>query len=836
MWGARAAQMFKQRTIPRPAARDRGSGSVGRRELMAWASSLVGRTLKRFDELKDGQAVLLLMKAIWPNTVQVPAHAEKVDIKGLFKWQVQGIWRAIRKACDALRLPLESFPVDDLRRGSWRPCYQLLVMLYFLHNLKHDHQFSAEFAHPIEYKLSEFLQSAECVQALAKDGPPPGQGAGGTRATTRRPPSPTLRVPAPAKRTARKPNPTPAKRATRKPAPVPAKGAPKKAAPARRRKGKAPQQAVAAAAHEAALRQQIQGARSELENQASRHARELESQRQRFMHTIWGLEAKVSEFADVEKVVRADEREAARRELASDIRSIESLLRKEEATVARALGSERSTMGDEAFAAAVQDMVTKARQRHGIALQRIKSQEATIVDFASQIRALRRQAAEARARAAEVQTAYRDWVSLSGNGESKDDNANPISTAAAPSGEPPIADTLAATPPAGVVAAVRVRRELLEVSSRLKSSIAAHQSALLSLRRWFAGRRGTKGLGLLNDGSSTSEEGLDAKADAKTTQRAESLPGRLERLHARAFALAGRAADGDQRAAGQARAAVWEVGAAMRTLLQRARQAESSQALARENAALAVRLMLAERRANHAEAEAEKRGKQLAEAMTAQGESDAERFKELHAQLRSLLKSTQRCEVRDQLWARLAQCLKRMLAQGGGGVGGDAAEAEKAASLEEQLRLVDARGQVWKSGLAWVPDLPAAVEQATRAAKQQRDAAVADRDRYQGKWRRAQQEAATWQEKAATLHAELEDARGAAGKGSGTECATLADADVEGLWGLHMSMLQLHSQAAALWKATNGMKQVASVTADSLGSGGAALIPQIDGKTASGDA
>jgi hypothetical protein len=46
----------------------------------------------------------------------------------------------------------------------------MLVMVYFLHHLARRHDFTVDFAHPVDATLSRYLQSAECIEALAWGG------------------------------------------------------------------------------------------------------------------------------------------------------------------------------------------------------------------------------------------------------------------------------------------------------------------------------------------------------------------------------------------------------------------------------------------------------------------------------------------------------------------------------------------------------------------------------------------------------------------------------------------------------------------------------------------
>eukprot|EP00959_Pyramimonas_sp_CCMP1952_P256885 5367033-Pyramimonas_sp.AAC.2 len=54
--------------------------------------------------------------------------------------------------------------------AKFKPCYSILVMVYFLYNLARRHDFAVDFAHPIDQRLASYLQSPECIDALARGG------------------------------------------------------------------------------------------------------------------------------------------------------------------------------------------------------------------------------------------------------------------------------------------------------------------------------------------------------------------------------------------------------------------------------------------------------------------------------------------------------------------------------------------------------------------------------------------------------------------------------------------------------------------------------------------
>lgn len=59
---------------------------------------------------------------------------------------------------------------DAIRRGRFKESYSFLVMLFFLYHLSENHDFSVDFAHPIDSRLAAFLQSTGSVECLVKGG------------------------------------------------------------------------------------------------------------------------------------------------------------------------------------------------------------------------------------------------------------------------------------------------------------------------------------------------------------------------------------------------------------------------------------------------------------------------------------------------------------------------------------------------------------------------------------------------------------------------------------------------------------------------------------------
>jgi hypothetical protein len=69
-----------------------------------------------------------------------------------------------------IRLPVQLVDRAAIQQGRFRACYNLLVMLFFMMSLTKHREFSVDFAHPIDPRLSAFLQSNASIDALSRGG------------------------------------------------------------------------------------------------------------------------------------------------------------------------------------------------------------------------------------------------------------------------------------------------------------------------------------------------------------------------------------------------------------------------------------------------------------------------------------------------------------------------------------------------------------------------------------------------------------------------------------------------------------------------------------------
>eukprot|EP01062_Namystynia_karyoxenos_P016580 TRINITY_DN16058_c0_g1_i1.p1 TRINITY_DN16058_c0_g1~~TRINITY_DN16058_c0_g1_i1.p1 ORF type:complete len:1286 (+),score=472.83 TRINITY_DN16058_c0_g1_i1:108-3965(+) len=145
---------------------------VGKAELLEWASALCGVRCSRFDDLKDGAVFVRIFAKVFP-AVNLAALPWCPDPKT--PQDAAANWDAIELLVQQLGLPLESVDRKGLMRAKFKPCFQFIVMLFFLNNLSLSHDFAVDFTHPIEEPLAAFLQSTASVEALQRGGALPFQ-------------------------------------------------------------------------------------------------------------------------------------------------------------------------------------------------------------------------------------------------------------------------------------------------------------------------------------------------------------------------------------------------------------------------------------------------------------------------------------------------------------------------------------------------------------------------------------------------------------------------------------------------------------------------------------
>jgi hypothetical protein len=138
---------------------------LGKQELLAWASQTAGVALTtKYDELKDGYIFLCLCEKLWPASID--HHVVRAQKHGQRSTKLN--WEVVRNVLGAAGLPLHLCDRKGVAAGHQRPCYNLLVMFYFLTKLQQSAEFSVDFAHPIDDQLAAFLQSPQSLACVGK--------------------------------------------------------------------------------------------------------------------------------------------------------------------------------------------------------------------------------------------------------------------------------------------------------------------------------------------------------------------------------------------------------------------------------------------------------------------------------------------------------------------------------------------------------------------------------------------------------------------------------------------------------------------------------------------
>lgn len=142
---------------------------IGKKELLLWASEVTGMICCKFEDLRDGVIIMKLISSIWPRAVD-PRNSRKMKAAPQLDWELKRNWDTIKDIMTDIRLPVQLVDRAAIQQGRFRACYNLLVMLFFMMSLTKHREFSVDFAHPIDPRLSSFLQSNASIDALSRGG------------------------------------------------------------------------------------------------------------------------------------------------------------------------------------------------------------------------------------------------------------------------------------------------------------------------------------------------------------------------------------------------------------------------------------------------------------------------------------------------------------------------------------------------------------------------------------------------------------------------------------------------------------------------------------------
>ena len=133
----------------------RSEAPVGKNELLAWAQKTSGLPCAKIEDLKSGEVVFSVMRRIFPRLSK--RHFRVIE-KPRFAHEEQLNWDAVSQMVRAVKLPSELYDREGLQGCRFRPVYNLLVALFFLNGVSTDSNFTADFSHPIDGSLANFLQ------------------------------------------------------------------------------------------------------------------------------------------------------------------------------------------------------------------------------------------------------------------------------------------------------------------------------------------------------------------------------------------------------------------------------------------------------------------------------------------------------------------------------------------------------------------------------------------------------------------------------------------------------------------------------------------------------
>lgn len=142
---------------------------LGKSELLAWACQHSGvPQCTKYDDLKDGFVFVCLAERLWPHLVDpIAVRSQRRGTR-----TSKANWDTLRSVMTCLGLPVHLCDPKGVAAGHQRPCYNLLVMFYFLTKLSVSSDFSVDFAHPIDDQLAAFLQSPQSIQCLRREDTP----------------------------------------------------------------------------------------------------------------------------------------------------------------------------------------------------------------------------------------------------------------------------------------------------------------------------------------------------------------------------------------------------------------------------------------------------------------------------------------------------------------------------------------------------------------------------------------------------------------------------------------------------------------------------------------
>eukprot|EP01059_Diplonema_ambulator_P017320 TRINITY_DN2930_c0_g1_i2.p1 TRINITY_DN2930_c0_g1~~TRINITY_DN2930_c0_g1_i2.p1 ORF type:complete len:1305 (+),score=536.42 TRINITY_DN2930_c0_g1_i2:1720-5634(+) len=137
--------------------------------LLRWMSDLVCANCFTLTKLKDGALLVKLFAKVFPLVVQldvvewVQEPADDDDVLCNFD--------VLRETLEAMEIPTQILDVEGITNAEYQPCYNLLVLLYFIYHHAHATKpTKALLATPLPNYLTEFISSPMLHQVVAASG------------------------------------------------------------------------------------------------------------------------------------------------------------------------------------------------------------------------------------------------------------------------------------------------------------------------------------------------------------------------------------------------------------------------------------------------------------------------------------------------------------------------------------------------------------------------------------------------------------------------------------------------------------------------------------------
>eukprot|EP00762_Andalucia_godoyi_P004658 ANDGO_03647.mRNA.1 hypothetical protein DQ04_09211020 len=138
---------------------------IGKTELLSWASRFSSRECSRLEDLKDGVVILKIISRIWPFALDFPRDST-IRRSAKEAWECNHNHKRILELLDSVGVPRQFVDSKGILSASFKPCFNALVLFFFLSSLQSQHDITVDFSHPIDDRIAAFLQSEDCLRCL----------------------------------------------------------------------------------------------------------------------------------------------------------------------------------------------------------------------------------------------------------------------------------------------------------------------------------------------------------------------------------------------------------------------------------------------------------------------------------------------------------------------------------------------------------------------------------------------------------------------------------------------------------------------------------------------